>query len=178
MKFKFYLFLGGKLFILFAPHVGLSDTMQFGHYSRKGQHRDDSTACGAAVGAMRHCLACKPIPTYESLGANPFDYQMSLLISEVSKRIDLIKDKGTENERNVALAIQMYDIAKVIFYHFILNKHVFKSYIHIRCFVLQEFLEKIIPSDFGGHTTLVLLGGIQINMPHPLTGNRFLLSYA
>ncbi len=41
----------GHLFILFAPHVGLSPDGNVGKYARAGQDHDDS-ACGAAIGAF------------------------------------------------------------------------------------------------------------------------------
>lgn len=138
-------FLGGNLFILFASHIGLSETYKFGQYSRRGQSNEGS-ACGAAVGALKHCVACKPIPTHQSLGANPYDYQMCYLISEVSKKLDTIKTKETENAKQAELAKQMFEIAR-------------------------EFLDKIVSLKFGSKfSNLILLGGVQINMPGPQTG--------
>jgi hypothetical protein len=37
--------LGGNLFILFAPHIGISDAGCLGKYSRIGQEKDGA-ACG------------------------------------------------------------------------------------------------------------------------------------
>ena len=138
-----------------------------GQFSRRGQKRDGAgnliefifnqilyinylfKACGAAVGALNHCLACKPIPNRDHLGDKPFDYQMSYIISEVSKRLNKITSMEDENERQAALVQQMYEISK-------------------------GFLEEIATLDFGSvHSHLILLGGIQINMPGLLTGERF-----
>jgi hypothetical protein len=41
----------GNLFILFAPHVGLSPDGLVGKFARTGQDHIDS-ACGAAIGAF------------------------------------------------------------------------------------------------------------------------------
>jgi hypothetical protein len=41
----------GNLFILFAPHVGISDDGVFGKYNRSGQDGFTCTACGAAIGS-------------------------------------------------------------------------------------------------------------------------------
>jgi hypothetical protein len=42
---------GGNLFILFAPHVGITPDGTIGKYARDGQDHHDS-ACGAAIGAF------------------------------------------------------------------------------------------------------------------------------
>jgi len=55
----FLFFSGGNLFILFAPHIGISDTGELGKYSRRGQIDRDGTACGAACGALQFCEDCK-----------------------------------------------------------------------------------------------------------------------
>lgn len=126
----------GNLFILFAPHIGCSEHNTLGHYTRRGQHRDGK-ACGAAIGALNHCLDCdSKVKT-----PRPFDLQMGYIISEVSKRIDVIKTKTNENERQALLVKQMFEISRA-------------------------FLDEIVTLDFGTvHSNLVLLGGIQINMP-------------
>lgn len=49
----------GNLFILFAPHIGISDSGALGKYSRNGQVDRDGTACGAACGALKYCEECK-----------------------------------------------------------------------------------------------------------------------
>jgi len=138
---------GGNLFILFAPHIGISDTFTLGKYSRSGQAHDGA-ACGAAVGAYGCCKSRKTIPDAMYLGSNPFDYQMEYIISELSKRSAIIDSKESENEKQAALATQMYHMSK-------------------------EFLEHIVDTDFGnGHGkkgSLILLGGIQINMPKPMS---------
>lgn len=103
---------GGNLFILIAPHIGISNSMQLGKYSRKGQERDGA-ACGAAVGALCHCQAHEIPPDAEFLGSHPADYQMQFLISEIAKRQECINCLATENEKQAELTRQVYDIAIV-----------------------------------------------------------------
>jgi Ca2+/Na+ antiporter len=116
-------------------------------FTRRGQHVDGA-ACGAAVAALTHCLSCKPVPDRDHLGDKPFDYQMSYIISEVSKRLPKILTNEDENERQAELTKQMFEISKT-------------------------FLEEIATLDFGTvHSNLILLGGIQINMPGLLNGKK------
>jgi hypothetical protein len=142
----------GNLFILFAPHVGISNTGAVGEYSRVGQ-KNDGKACGAASGGYNHC--CAPNATIPSLtDIDPHDYQQQFIIREIHERLDKIKAKKDEkaennNKEQTELAFQMYDIVK-------------------------SFLEKIVTLDFhkdNGENIngrLILLGGIQINMPYPM----------
>lgn len=44
----------GNLFILFAPHVGVSPSGEFGLVQREGQGQHCGPACGAAIGAFQH----------------------------------------------------------------------------------------------------------------------------
>ena len=137
----FSIFIDGNLIILFAPHIGCNDKSCLGKYSRRGQI-SDGAACGAAVGALNHCLACtQPIPDSVSLGGKPYDYQQNYIISEISKRIDKIKSQTTENDVQATLVREMFDIS-------------------------YKYLEEIVHLNFGSkHSNLILLGGVQINMP-------------
>jgi hypothetical protein len=133
------------VFLLFAPHIGISATSKLGWYTRDGQTQE-STACGAAVGALNHCTSGKHVPTTQELGASADDYQMQYIITEVSKRLNIIEANDTEDEKQAALAKQMFEIAK-------------------------ENIDRVVNTEFGtkGISKLVILGGIQINMPAPMT---------
>ena len=88
--------LGGNLFILFAPHIGISDSGELGKYSRKGQIDRDGTACGAACGALKFCEECKIDTDFamrtgstktkimKKPGEIYGDYQMEFITSQVS----------------------------------------------------------------------------------------------
>lgn len=108
----------------------------------------DGTACGAAVGALNYCCdAAKPRPSAEDLGNAPDDYQMKFLISQLYDKIDIINSMPDENARQAELAKQTYEIAQV-------------------------FLDKIVDKNFGEvygkNGKLIILGGVQVNMPRPM----------
>jgi hypothetical protein len=73
----------------------------------------DGSACGAAVGALKHCCAHDYIPNAEYLGSHPADYQMQFLISEIDKRKDVILSKANDADKQAELVKQMYLIVKV-----------------------------------------------------------------
>ena len=133
---------GGHAFVFHASHIGISNNLVLGEYSREGQKKDNS-ACGAAVGALCHCVADKPLPT---LAASPFDYQQNYLINEVHKCMGAIEDSYVasgedENAKQAALARQTHRIGK-------------------------DMLDKIVTTDFGcDKSMLFVLSGIQLNMP-------------
>ena len=131
------------MFILIGSHIGISNSCKLGEFSRLGQIKDGA-ACGAAVGALAYCCdPTKKIPNFESLGANPHDYQMQYLISELSKRKSLITCHTDMNLKQAELAKQTYLIA-------------------------QQFLDSIVSTEYamnGKHGHLIILGGVQINMP-------------
>jgi hypothetical protein len=123
-----------------SPHIGLSATHKFGLYTRDGQHKKEGAACGAAIGAFQHCCAGKAIPC---LTETPDDYQMTFIIREIDKRKAIILKNEDENDQQCELARQTWEIGK-------------------------KMLNTVVSSDFGGeHSTLLVLTGIQINMPRP-----------
>ena len=128
----------GHCFVLMAPHIGISKSLELGHYSRLGQ-LDSGSACGAAIGAYNLCCAKKPIPDMSSPSED--DYQMCYIINQISKCVDEIQSKETENERQAELATQNWKIAK-------------------------KMLDKVVSTNFGSDSSkLFVLTGIQINMP-------------
>lgn len=80
--------LDGNLFILFAPHIGISDAGELGKYSRAGQKNRCGTACGAACGALKYCEDCK-------------------IEAEASKRLGSPKTKGIKKPGEVYGDYQM-----------------------------------------------------------------------
>lgn len=129
----------GHCFVMMAPHVGLDNSCNLGKYSRDGQ-TCSGAACGAAVGAFNHCCSGKAIP---SLHDSPDDYQMVYLMHRINQRKERILKNADNNSKQAALASETHDIAK-------------------------ELLDTIVNVDFGGpNSTLVVLTGVQINMPRP-----------
>ncbi len=126
----------GNLFVLLAPHVGLSSSLQLGKYCRDGQGSKEGAACGAAVGALQHVCSDEPLGDLNVQD----DFQMSFLIHRIDKVKDEILQKETENERQAALAFQTHAIGK-------------------------NMLDSIVNMKFGGpNSKLLILSGIQINM--------------
>lgn len=131
----------GHAFVLMAPHIGLSLDNELGKFSRFRQ-TNSGAACGAAVGAYAHCCAGKAVPNQvESFE----DSQMAYIIAEIHKRMETIQGAGDgdDNSQQAMLARQTYEIAK-------------------------NMLDHIVDVDFGGNeSSLVVLTGVQINMPRP-----------
>lgn len=158
---------GGNLFILLAPHMGICKACRLGQYSREGQSEAGS-ACGAAVGALSVCrnmrkaaAANPPLPpgsagTADALRSpsndglhgveiaiNPFDPQMDFIISAVDQMYDVIDAPENPDMKQFNLVNVMYDVS-------------------------MKLLKSIIGKN---HTQgrIAILGGIQINMPHPMS---------
>lgn len=128
----------GHCSILLAPHIGIDNDGKFGAYHREGQSHSGS-CCGAAGGAYLHCRAGKPIP---DLAVNPEFYQFNYIINQVNNNMCHIIGE-TENAKQASLARCMHSVA-------------------------SGLLTKCVSVDFGCDTsTLVILTGIQINMPDP-----------
>lgn len=136
----------GHLFILFAPHVGISDSLNLGKYTRTGQICEGN-ACGAAIGALNYCLSCNHIPDARALGENPLDYQMQFIISQLAPHAAEINSYDDENEKQAALVKQMYLISKSF---------------------LDGIVDTRITDSHGKAVKIAILGGIQINMPRPM----------
>lgn len=67
---------GGNVFVLYAPHVGISETGKVGKVHRPGMPKETS-ACGSAVGAFN---ALVKDPTVATAPPAPFDYEQSYMM--------------------------------------------------------------------------------------------------
>ena len=129
---------GGHCAVLLAPHIGIDDLGKLGAYSRDGQEHSGS-CCGAAVGAFVHCRNRKPIP---DLAVDPEFYQFNYIINQVHKNMHTVTGE-TEDEKQASLARLMHQLG-------------------------SDMLDKCVSVDFGDDSsTLIVLTGIQINMPRP-----------
>eukprot|EP00977_Amphora_coffeiformis_P005365 scaffold1143_cov177-Amphora_coffeaeformis.AAC.21 len=130
----------GHCAVLLAPHIGIDNQGKLGAYSRDGQSHSGS-CCGAAVGAYVYCRAGKAPP---SLAVDPELYQFNYIINQVHDHMDDIVGE-TECAKQASLARYMHKIG-------------------------TNLLDKCVGTDFGSEqSTLVVLTGIQINMPRPFT---------
>ena len=134
----------GHLFVMMAPHVGITPDLKVGSYDRIGQDGKTGSACGAAAGA--YDFGCKrgnqPIP---NVADSPDDFQMCYIINKIN---DVFEEKisvyPTENERQVALVKEMYKIGKIMLDNILTTK------------------------GWGGSMSkLSILTGIQINVANP-----------
>lgn len=90
----------GKIFLLFAPHVGISADGVVGYVGRQGQAKP-SSACGAALGALATCNKGHTHPH------DPFDYQQAFITSKVQERMNEINAAECPI---AALTHVMYDV--------------------------------------------------------------------
>eukprot|EP00929_Paragymnodinium_shiwhaense_P020469 TRINITY_DN1363_c0_g2_i1.p2 TRINITY_DN1363_c0_g2~~TRINITY_DN1363_c0_g2_i1.p2 ORF type:complete len:312 (+),score=82.47 TRINITY_DN1363_c0_g2_i1:64-999(+) len=76
---------GGNMFILYGPHVGITEGGQVGSIVRIGQKKP-TTACGALMAVYNNCLKGATVDAY-----SPADLQARLLHEELCPRADEIK---------------------------------------------------------------------------------------
>jgi len=137
----------GNIIVIFGPHVAVSEEGIIGKVLRQGQNHL-STACGAVIGAYNACKSEGYVPSVEEDEYNPVDMQMNWIKSQLEAHVDVIKGQP---DPMAALAYQAYEMVKAK-------------------------LEKIVNLDFGSGK-LVLIGGIQINMPHQYQEHFLPLSF-
>ena len=138
----------GKIFIVFGPHVGISNDGVVGKIERVGK-KSVSGSCGAGIGAYKAIIAMKdPVPTTTTKDAFSIkDVQEEYIISQLSTRLDSIKGKEPDNDTITYVTNKMYDLVWEM-----LRSEV------------NEFTTK---ADFwGGVTEVTLLGGIVVNRGH------------
>ena len=137
----------GKIFIVFGPHVGISNDGVVGKIERVGK-KSVSGSCGAGIGAYKAIIAMKdPIPTTIMDAFSIKDVQEEYIISQLSTRLDSIKGKEPDNDTITYVTNKMYDLVWEM-----LRSEV------------NAFTTK---ADFWGSVTEVtLLGGIVVNRGH------------
>lgn len=129
----------GHLFVLMSSHIGLDGNGHFGKYHRLGQGCA-STACGGAIAAFNYVCSDKCLPVMDK---DCEDLAQFFIVHKLAEYKDKILLSQTENEKQASIAHHVHDIAK-------------------------KMLDDIVNVDFGGeHSTLVVLTGVQINMPRP-----------
>jgi len=122
----------GHIFILFAPHVGISPDGEVGKYARAGQSKA-SGACGALIGGYSMLVNGNPLQA-----GDVDDMEEAWLCTKLAPVVDKIS--AAQNPM-ATLAHEAYKI-------------------------IEDQVFKIVHTKFG-KGSLVLLGGIQINMPKP-----------
>ena len=131
---------GHDVLVVYGPHVAISPGGDVGLCQRDGQSHL-SPACGACIGALAHLDACKPVPAPGS-DEYDLDFQMNFLKKELQKRHSAVHShpKG----KSVGLPTEAFGIARRI---------------------LEGMIDM---SELPEGARVVLLGGVQLNMPRPL----------
>jgi hypothetical protein len=133
---------GGKLFILFAPHVGIDFEGKIGALKRVNQ-KGVSTACGATIGAyngiIKEALDDK-LPGKGATGSktgDAFDAQIEYIKNKLRTRL-----KGIDSAPDpiAFITYQMYAVTR-------------------------EFVDEVLTNSnlFDGPSEVCLLGGIMVN---------------
>jgi hypothetical protein len=151
---------GGKMFILFAPHVGVEFDGQVGALKRVNQ-AEVSTACGAAVGAYKGLMKEMAKKKREALDNNEevaaygvedgvsdyFDAQINFIKLKLQKRLEKVMDAP---DAIAFVTYQMYSL--------------------VREFFIDELLTA--PGFFDFAEEVTVLGGIMVN--RGVGGDRFM----
>jgi len=147
---------GGKMLILFAPHVGVGYDGTVGKIQRVSQ-AEVSTACGAAVGAFKALMKERKelLEKGVAMGAPPeaqitdyFSAQINYIIYKLRARLEKVMSAP---DAQTFVAYQMYTLTRE---------------------ALAESLFGALPGffDYGGEVAVV--GGIQVNRADG--GDRFM----
>jgi len=123
----------GKLIILFAPHLGISELGEVGPIRRYGK-TSISNACGAAIGAYKLIKAQLPFESKQ------YDEEEAFIVRELSKRLE-----------GVTFTEDMDPIAFVTYQMFCV----------VRDVLFQEI--RALPSIAEKCSEVALLGGVIIN---------------
>lgn len=130
----------GNLFVLFAPHVGISADGSVGKLQRVGQKKP-STACGASIGAFK-TLVNKEVDDY--LTKDPvketFDIQIKFIAAKLKP---LLKSVDKSDDQIAFVTYQMYKL--------------------VREFLVDEIVSTPDMWGEGEVKEISVLGGIMIN---------------
>ena len=131
----------GHVVICYGPHVGISPDGEVGKFLRPGQSHL-TTACGACVGALAAAESgkCQPCQPVDAKDADE-DYQMNYIIRQMGTSAGLVNQHP--RGKMVGLAYESFRVA-------------------------QRRAEAMLDLSCLKGGSVVLLGGIQINMSDPL----------
>ena len=132
----------GNIFVLYAPHVGISDQGKVGYVHRPGM-KNETKACGSAIGAFQ---ALQNSTFKAEASPSAYDYQQSYMTEALGPAMTSMLEKEG-NSQMEELARQTFKIVQKVLYEIMPEKH-------------HWMTEK---------SKLVLLGGIMINVDG--TGN-------
>jgi len=135
----------GKIFIVFGPHVGISDAGVVGKVERVGKDAV-STSCGAGIGAYKAIMAADSTKEQKDMLGTK-DFQEEYIIAQLSNRLDALKGQEASDETITYVTNKMYDLVW----------EMLRSEIN-------AFTTK--PDFWSGVSEVTLLGGIVVNRGH------------
>nr|WCI13888.1 theta carbonic anhydrase 2 [Thalassiosira pseudonana CCMP1335] len=135
----------GKVFIVFGPHVGISDTGAVGTVERIGQN-GPHTSCGAGIGAYKAIMG-KPMSDEDMAFIGTKDFQEEYIIAKLRDRLDVLRGKDPSDETITYVTNKMYDLVW----------EMLRS--EINAYTTKDGFWK-------GTTEVTLLGGIVVNRGH------------
>jgi len=156
----------GNIFVLYGPHVGISESGEVGKYLREGQH-ELSTACGAVIGAYNACCGMR---SDNEIEFDEADVQMSWIKSQIFPHCNRIR---CQESPLAALAYQAYESVR-----YKINKVVDTDFGNGRLVLLGGILinmpapckDHFLPISFevrqAGQPTEVLDGAFHIPFPN------------
>jgi hypothetical protein len=137
MAFSHHVPENGNVVVVFGPHIAVSESGELGKHKREGQ-RSESTACGAILAAYAALKDVNGAYVPRVIDSDDHDMQQDWLKNKFGERLDHIR---SAKEPTLALIYEAY-----------------------KC--VEEKMLTIVNNNFGSGK-LVLLGGIQINVPQP-----------
>lgn len=137
----------GKIFIVFGPHVGISNDGVVGKIERVGKD-SVSGSCGAGLGAYKAIMATNATAAAakeKTLGTK--DFQEEYIIAQLGDRLDALRGREPDNESVTYVTNKMYDLVWEM-----LRGEV------------NAFTAK--PDFWNGVSEVTLLGGVVVNRGH------------
>jgi hypothetical protein len=97
---------GGKMVLVFGPHVGISESGELGKLQRGGMETE-TTACGAAMGAYQ-AISSGTKPKSDGV----MDFQEDYIIDNLKKKLGTLAGKEAQGgDETIALVTEkMYDL--------------------------------------------------------------------
>ena len=146
----------GNVLILFGPHVGVTEAGEVGKYHRIGQ-KGNSTSCGAVIAAYQQCCGTTEMPF------DMDDMQQSWLRQYLGT--GRVPDAASTTTAHASPRASPPSAGPKAQYCKSCDEPI-KAATDVAYDCIKEKLLRIVNTKFGSGK-LILVGGIQINLPKP-----------
>ena len=146
----------GNVLILFGPHVGVTEAGEVGKYHRIGQ-KGNSTSCGAVIAAYQQCCGTTEMPF------DMDDMQQSWLRQYIGT--GRVPDAASTTTAHASPRASPPSAGPKAQYCKSCDEPI-KAATDVAYDCIKEKLLRIVNTKFGSGK-LILIGGIQINLPKP-----------